>query len=106
MERATSLYMKHKLLAGGEHSEKVSCEYYIFNGLESKELHVRWRQDIRMWVYKNIPTKLIAQLVFLGEAKVIYDSTMNEIDNDVTFLGDTFQSNANFKISDRYMKGE
>ena len=44
-----SLYMKHKLLAGDEHSNKVSCEYYIFSaGLESKELYVRWRLDIHI----------------------------------------------------------
>ena len=63
------LYMKYKLLADEEHSEKVSCEYCIlFSRLKSKELYVRWRQDIHIWICNNFPTEetrgiLITQFV-------------------------------------------
>ena len=115
-EDSESFYIKYKiLLLGVDDSEKASCDYYIFSGLESKELYVRWRKDVHIRVYNNFPIKeargiLIAELVF-GEAKAIYndDPTMTEITNDRTFMRSIFQSDDNyllFKASDRYIKGE
>ena len=88
-ESAKTLYMKQHLIPGDTTSEKVSCKYYILGGMESRELCVRWRQDIHVWIYKNFPTdqtrdNLIAQLVE-GQAKVIYDNHTREISEDTQY---------------------
>ena len=81
--------MKHQLIPGDTTSEKVSCKFYILSGMESRELYVRWRQDIHVRIYKNFPTEqaqdnLIAQLVE-GQAKAIYDNRTREISEDTRY---------------------
>ena len=108
-ETAKTLYMKHHLIPGDTTSEKVSCKYYILSGMESRELYVRWRQDIHVRIYKNFPTEqardnLVAQLVE-GQAKAIYDNRTREISEDTRYDRADRQSDANYVIhqtSDRY----
>ena len=74
--------MKHHLIPGDVSSEEVSYEHYVLSGTESRELYVRWRQDIHVRIYKNFPTNearksLIVQLVE-GQAKAVYDNHMRE----------------------------
>ena len=76
---------------------------------------MRWRNQIRIIIYKNPPSKearesLITQFVS-KEAKVIYDNhnDTTEIDNDATFTGFAFQSDTSyllFKASGRYIEGK
>ena len=108
-DSAKTLDMKYHLIPGDTTLEKVSCKYYILSGMESRELYVRWQQDIHVRIYKNFPTEqardnLIAQLVE-GQAKVIYGNRTREISENTQYDQATRQSDANYathQASDRY----
>ena len=104
--------MKHHLSPGDVDSEKASCKYYILSGMESRELHVCWWQDIHVRIYKNFPTEeaqnnLIAHLIEGQVKEVIYDNHTREIAEDDQYDWAARQSAANYnhlKLTDVYRK--